>query len=127
MRDTRNTRTVAGRFATSCALKQNFKRAAGVLQALAGFGFAEQTLMHGLASEVIDSVCGLQEGGVNAGELKVIVDLMEQVAKRWRMPVAASDKARQIGRKLLLDGFFHNRAAHDSACRVQAKEVAARG
>ncbi len=115
------------RFATSCALKQNFERAPSVLQALAGFRFAEQALMNCFAAHIIDAVGGLEKGRVDADELEVVIDLVQQIAEGGRGTITARYKAGKIGRKFLLHGFLHDGPAHYRAGSVETIEVTAGG
>src|ERR1700679_709222 len=109
------------------ASQQDFECAARILQTLAGFSFTEQALMDCFATDIIDAVGRLEEVRVDADELEVVIDLMEQIAEGGRMPVAACNKASEIGRELLLHGFLHDRPAHHRAGCVETIEVAAGG
>ena len=100
---------------------------AGALEALTGFVFGEEALVNGLLSGVVDLVGNARKVGVDAGELKVVVDLVKQVAESRGIAVAVADLAGHGCGEFLLDGLFQDGSAHDGAGRVEAEEVAAGG
>lgn len=100
---------------------------AGGLEALAGFVFREQAVVDGAFACVVDLVGDAGEIGIDAGEFQVVVDLVKKVAEGGGVAIAGANEARDLRRQLLFDGFFKDRAAHDSAGGKEAVEVTARG
>jgi len=100
---------------------------AGALEAGAGFVFGEQALVDGSLAGFIDQVGNAGEAGVDRGQLEVVVDLVEQVAKGGGVAVAGAEEAAEVWWELLLYRFFEDGAAHDGAGRVEAEEVTAGG
>ena len=71
---------------------------AGGFEAFAGFVFAEETLVDGAFAGVVDLVGDTGKVGIEAGELQVVVDLVEEIPKRGRVAVAvAVRRARGAG------------------------------
>ena len=99
----------------------------GGLEALAGFVFGEKATVDGSFARVIHLVGDAWKAGIDAGELQVVVDLVEEVAEGGGIAIASADEAGQLRREFLLDCFFEDGAAHDGACSEEAVEVAAGG
>lgn len=83
--------------------------------------------MDGALAGVIDLVGDAGEIRINAGQVKVVVYLVEQVAEGRGVAITGADETGKSGRELLLDRFFQDRAAHDRARRVKTKEKTAGG
>lgn len=100
---------------------------AGGVEALLGFVFGEKALVDGALAGVVDAIGDAGKVGIDAGEVEVVVDLVEKIAKGSGIAIAGADEARELGRKLLLDSFFENRAAESGAGGEETVEEAARG
>jgi hypothetical protein len=88
---------------------------AGVLKAEAGFLFRQEAVVNGFLPGIVDLVGVAWKIGIGAGELEVVVDLVEKIAQSGRISVAGADQASQGGGQFLLDGFFEHGTAHDGA------------
>ena len=98
-----------------------------VFEALAGFVFGKEALVYGALACVVDQVGNARKAGVDAGELQVVVDLVEEIAERGGVAIARADEARELRRELLLKGFLEHGAAQAGAGGEEAVEVAAGG
>ena len=106
-------------------MQEELEGLAGALQAVAGFAFGQEALVHGFLPGVVDAVGYAREAGIDAGELEVVVDLVKQVTQGGGVAVAGADEAGERGWKLLADGFLKHGAAHDGAGGVETEEIAA--
>lgn len=97
------------------------------LEALSGLFFREQAVVDSVFAGVVDAVGDGKKGGIDPGELKVVVDLMEEIAESGSVAVAGTDEAGELRGEFLLDGFFEDGAAHDGAGGEEAVEEAAGG
>lgn len=62
--------------------------------------------MDGLAAHIVDLVGHAGEVGIEAGQLQIVVDLVEEIAEGGGFAVAGADLLRERGGQLLLDGFL---------------------
>jgi hypothetical protein len=83
--------------------------------------------MDGASAGVVELVGNAREVGIDAGELEIVIDLMEQVADGGRVAIAIADEAAESWGQLLLDRFLEDWAAHDGAWGVEAEEVESSG
>ena len=62
---------------------------------------------------------------IDAGQLQVVIHLVQQVAQRRRIAVAVRTCRAKPRRQLLLDRLLKHRTAHHGASRKQPKKIAA--
>lgn len=107
--------------------EEELEGVAGAFEAVARFVFRNQAVVDGAFAGVVDAIGEVGKIRIDAGELKVVVDLVEEIAEGGSAAVAGSDEALELRRELLLDGFFEDGAAHDRTGGEEAIEVAAGG
>ena len=110
---------------TLLVLEEELEGLACGFEAFAGFVFSEQSLVDGALAGVVDAIGDAGKVGVDAGELEIVIDLVEQVAEGGSVAIAGPDEAGELGRKFLLECFFEDGAAESGAGREEAIEVAA--
>ena len=93
----------------------------------AGLLFRQKAVVNGSLAGIVNLVGDARKIRIDAGELEVVVDLVEKIAQGGRIAVAGADQASQAGGQFLLDGFFEHRTAHDGAGGKEPEEVAAGG
>jgi len=113
--------------ATGSASEQQLQGLARILQAVPRFIFRQQPPMNRLSPDVVHLVGDTRKPRIEACELKVVVDLVQQIPQRCSIAVAGKNQAGKTRGQLLPDGLFQNRPAHHGAGGKKPKEIAARG
>ena len=97
------------------------------MQAAAGFVFGEKALVYGFAADVVDQVGHAGKVRIEAGQLQIVVYLMEEVAEGGGVTVTGTNLPGERFGELLFDGLLKNRTAQDGASGEEAEEIAAGG